>query len=1032
MAESAPSDGKQATAPAQGTAPPRQRAPSDAAAHRRRSCGSRTCGDAGKTSDADMREADGNASADAATQETGDANSGSKAPDAGGATSNVNMEGAPKFKTPRHTTLEDVSGLIFAGMLRQEEVDFLNFLVPERPPHWKLPAPPNLKTNAQLVGVPGIVNDIRAGAFAMEGYGGATTLVGFEELSDEDLQGLKEVSFELDHTLNFIGIRREMASLLRHFNSTRLAERVFKMTGYLRRVLEAYRHMISLADSQQGASAVQDTVDTRRKYKELKCSWKFTCDYWLLEVQEPLGKADSAGDQQKTALQEQMVQYQDEIDSLESEKAQLKARLADSEAQVQILKSRLEAAAAVDPWKFSDFLQKHTEFTGNWERFHDLFKFCINVVVKHRTRISNCDDIKRHGGRTIGRDQAAVADQEGLSRDLKRLDNTQARIDDQSRRPKAAEDRRGRIGSAQQLAQVIDRELIADRRSGSIVDQTPIVDRRSWIVDREPIMDRRSTRMGSTWGRSQGKNPPPESWDTVINVTAMDKRKAAVAPYPEKSTRMPPSSGSGSSSRPEILDLTGPGSKSRSGTRHTFEVHKLQGSQRRPKNHQPGRDSVRRAGEKNVVSKEAAHTMLPGGIVWKEVRPDVRQAILAGLRNDTAMEWIGSDRAALGHFRQPQPTQMLVSMMHWRRLDQTPWSKYVPEANYEMADERLDRRLRRGDTPSPWANLDDQVVYPDEDADSTVDDVENDPDYKPPAQDPEEDTSSCSEVEAGKPAAKIQEGVKEEEEEDDEEEVEEPLESKPPVKRPRSGSSGKSQSSNPKPKKQRRKESQKHTSGTQASGATQETKAPTRPKKPFTLARKSYAELTVEDLRTTEVPEDDETSWCIHRILVLYPSSTKSSSCQTPGFPEDEIHKVFYFHERSLLTAKALKLVEEIVDAMHKHAQVIWERGHWVPIPTEATGDTLMESSDNTPGFIPSLLHEPGVWKIPDKCCHWIWEDPTATTQLAALDMREPTRVKWNTAADDGEWLQYVPRNVSRHIKPTAIRKLNLLSLVYS
>ncbi|EGZ13101.1 hypothetical protein PHYSODRAFT_514063, partial [Phytophthora sojae] len=28
-------------------------------------------------------------------------------------------------------------------------------------------------------------------------------------------------------------------------------------------------------------------------------------------------------------------------------------------------------------------------------------------VVKHRTRISNCDDIKRHGGRTIGRDQAA-------------------------------------------------------------------------------------------------------------------------------------------------------------------------------------------------------------------------------------------------------------------------------------------------------------------------------------------------------------------------------------------------------------------------------------------------------------------------------------------------------------------------------------------------------------------------------------------------------------------------------------------------
>ncbi|EGZ09056.1 hypothetical protein PHYSODRAFT_525618, partial [Phytophthora sojae] len=126
-------------------------------------------------------------------------------------------------------------------------------------------------------------------------------------------------------------------------------------------------------------------------------------------VQEVLSKADSAGDEQKAALQGQKARYQDEIDSLESEKAQLKARLADSEAQVRILKSRLESAA-VDPWKFSDFLQEHTEFTGNWERLHDPFKFCIK---------------------------------------------------------------------------------------------------------------------GSK---------PPESWDTVVNVTAMDKRKAVVPPYPEKST----------------------------------------------------------------------------------------------------------------------------------------------------------------------------------------------------------------------------------------------------------------------------------------------------------------------------------------------------------------------------------------------------------------------------------------------------------------------------------------------------------------
>ncbi|EGZ22998.1 hypothetical protein PHYSODRAFT_324264 [Phytophthora sojae] len=715
------------------------------------------------------------------------------------------MEGAPEFKTPRHATLEDVRGLIFAGILRQEEVDIPDFVLPERPPHWKLPTPPDLKTNAYLVGVPGTVNDIRAGAFAMEDFGGASTLIGFLELSDEDLQGLNEVcgakagidvlcprrsplsAFELDNTLNSIGIRREMASLLRHINSTRLAERVFKMTGHLRRVLGAYQNMSSLADSQQGFTATQAVVDTRRKYKELKRAWKFTCDYWFLEVQEALGKVDDAESKYKVALGERKTRYQDEIDSLESEKVQLKARLADSEAQ------------------FSDFLQNHTDFTGNWERLHDLFNLCI--------------------------------------KDAK----------------------------------------------------------------------------------------PPESWDTVINVTAMDKRKAAVAPYPEKSTRMPPSSGSGSSSRPEILDLTGPGSKSGSDAKaggKTQDSRKSQGSkkgqgsrksrdseapdtqsksaspqvhkvQRRPKDHQPGRDS--------------------------EVRPDVRQAILAGLKYDTAMEWIGSDRAAHGHFRQPQLIKMLVIMMYTRRrLDLTPWSKFVPEAYYEMADERLDRRLRRGD---------------------------------PPAQEPEESASSSSSEEEEVTLETLEE-IEDAEDDDDAEDD--------------NGS-----------KKKRRTGNKTHTPTTQGSS----------------IRRRSRGNHNRSSLVTAEDPVDNETSWRVYGVLVQYPSSTKSASCQTPGFLEYEIHKYSYdvVHERwdQLLSAKALKLMEDVVDVMHKNAQAIWERGHWVPIPTEEQADatmeyqrksrrnalrraykTLVERSRNTPGFIPSLWHEPGLWKFPDKCCYWIWEDP--------------------------------------------------------
>ncbi|POM57965.1 Hypothetical protein PHPALM_37454, partial [Phytophthora palmivora] len=580
----------------------------------------------GKTSDADMREADGGTSADAATQGTGDANSEFKAPE-------VNMEGAPEFKTPRHATLEDVRGLIFAGMLRQEEIDPPDFLVPECPPHWKLPAPPDLKTNAYLV------NDIRA---------------------------------------------------------------------------------------------------------------------------------------------------------------------------------------------------KHTDFTGNWERLYDLFKLC--------------------------------------AKDMK----------------------------------------------------------------------------------------PPESWDTVVNVAAMAKLKAAVSPYPEKSQRMPPSPGSHPTNRLEVISrvqaavvgVTRALDSQASDTQLQPTYPKVHKAQRRPKDHQPGHDSVRRAGEKTVVSKEAAHSMLPGGVVWKEDRPDVRQAIVAGLKYDTAMEWIGNDRAAHGYFRQPQLVKMLVSMN-------------------VLASSRQD------------------------------------PLEQPPAQEPEETASISSfEEEEEEIAPEIMEDD-EEAADDDGVETKKPLESEPPVKRPRSGSNERSQGSNPKPKKQRRKAVKKNTSAPQGS---------------------------------TKDPENGETSWRIYGVLVQYPSSTKSASCQTPGFPEYEIHKysydvvhdrwnreayqevldsepwvtmlqgrirVFYFHERDMLYAKALKRVEDIVDAMHKHAQAIWERGHWVPVPTEEKAEIAMESQRKSR------------------------RNALRRAFKTLLDRSHDTP-GFLTAIDDEEWLQYVPDNVKRHIKPVAIRKLNPLSLTRS
>ncbi|POM67676.1 Hypothetical protein PHPALM_16280 [Phytophthora palmivora] len=138
---------------------------------------------------------------------------------------------------------------------------------------------------------------------------------------------------------------------------------------------------------------------------------------------------------------------------------------------------------------------------------------------------------------------------------------------------------------------------------------------------------------------------------------------------------------------------------------------------------------------------------------------------------------------------------------------------------------------------------------------------------------------------------------------------------------------------------------------------------------------------------------------------------------------------------------------------MHKHAQAIWERGHWVPIPTEERADivlesqrksrrnalrrafkTLLDRSHDTPGFLPSLWNEPGLWQFPDKCCYWIWEDPRAEELggPTSSDSGHAGTCSSPMVIDDEEWLQYVPSNVKRHVKPVAIRKLNPLSFAHS
>ncbi|KAG1683789.1 hypothetical protein DVH05_011421 [Phytophthora capsici] len=310
-----------------------------------------------------------------------------------------------------------------------------------------------------------------------------------------------------------------------------------------------------------------DAAAAQNRCDELTRGWLFNCDFWNREVGQALTASDEVEKRLKSEMQDLKTRYQDHIDSLEADKAEFKARLADAEAHIRLLNNR-PVVKAIDTWGFAEFLLKNTDISGNWDRLHELLE--------------------------LYQDNAAV----------------------------------------------------------------------------------------------------PSSWDTVINITSLDKRRDPVPDFGKAFNKATAATKATATEKaPVVLDLTPSGTTFKSGKSPLKSSKASSGKQpqakstgksksqkklsppkiqRRPSRHTPGNDSVRKAGEKTSVPKKSAHTMLPGNVVWKEVRPDLRQALLAGIKYEKAMDWLSSDRACHGPFRKPQLVKMLISMMYWRRWDTTP------------------------------------------------------------------------------------------------------------------------------------------------------------------------------------------------------------------------------------------------------------------------------------------------------------------------------------------------------------------------
>uniref|UniRef100_H3H944 Uncharacterized protein n=1 Tax=Phytophthora ramorum TaxID=164328 RepID=H3H944_PHYRM len=128
-----------------------------------------------------LRQPDGDDSAENAPDESKDTGGGGVSPIPMG-------EGVvlPSFSRPRYVRMEDVDALFYKGVLSQQTVRPETFAPPDSSARWTLPSLPDTGTKTYLVGVPATVDDTRGGGFTMNGYGGTTALIGFEEMNADD------------------------------------------------------------------------------------------------------------------------------------------------------------------------------------------------------------------------------------------------------------------------------------------------------------------------------------------------------------------------------------------------------------------------------------------------------------------------------------------------------------------------------------------------------------------------------------------------------------------------------------------------------------------------------------------------------------------------------------------------------------------------------------------------------------------------------------------------------------------------------
>ncbi|ETP13655.1 hypothetical protein F441_11257, partial [Phytophthora nicotianae CJ01A1] len=207
---------------------------------------------------------------------------------------------------------------------------------------------------------------------------------------------------------------------------------------------------------------------------------------------------------------------------------------------------------------------------------------------------------------------------------------------------------------------------------------------------------------------------PPSGWKTQILVNAIDDFGAQFGPYTFEDEGSPDDgdskeddrSGNRDGSKDKPLDL----SHDSSGPQQTPKKPKASGKSRswgtvqlRPSAYTPNdHDALDATKQPLRTVTQVRESLKDLPVVWSKQRSDLQQVMLCGLDFQDALDLASGDNEVHTRITSRALTQMLVRMMYWGKLDQTPWTKYVPTWYFKNAEALIEST---NEIPERWPNL---------------------------------------------------------------------------------------------------------------------------------------------------------------------------------------------------------------------------------------------------------------------------------------------------------------------------------------